>query len=69
VGVEHFQLRQRNTTSVFKLERFAGVGSNDAAVANFVKAENAYAGVTAAATHESATGFTGVANGTCRTVP
>ena len=69
VGVENFQLRQRNTTSVFKLERYAGAGTDDAAVANFVKAENPYPGVTAAATHESATGFTGVANGTCRTAP
>jgi hypothetical protein len=54
---------------VFKLERFAGAGSSDAAVASFVTAQNPYAGVTAAATHESATGFTGVANGTCRTIP
>jgi hypothetical protein len=66
VGVEHFQLRQRNSTSVFRLERYAGSGTDDAAVAGFVRTENAYAGVTAAATHESATGFTGVASGACR---
>ncbi len=67
VGAEHFQLRQRDPASVFKLERYAGVGTNDAAVAGFVRAENPYPGVTAAATHQGATGFTGVAAGTCRT--
>jgi hypothetical protein len=68
-AVGHFYLRQRNTTSVFKLERYSGSGTDDTAVANFVKAQNPYAGVTATATPESATGFTGVANGTCRTAP
>ena len=61
-GLERFRVRQRDT-STFRLERFAGAGNNDAAVAAFIAGQNA-GGSTASATH--ATTFTGVANGTCR---
>lgn len=55
-----------DSASVFRLERYAGSGTDGAAVAGFVRTENAYPGVTAAATHQGATGFTGVAAGACR---
>jgi hypothetical protein len=61
-GLPHFRVRQRDT-STFKLERFAGDGTNDSTVAAFIAGQNT-AGSTAAATHTS--GYTGVANGTCR---
>jgi hypothetical protein len=38
-GLEHFRVRQRDT-STFNLERFSGVGTNEAAVASFIAAQN-----------------------------
>ena len=60
-GATGFRVRQLDQ-AVFRLERFVGNGLDGAAVASFVAAENDL-GSTAAAT--VATGFTGVANGTC----
>jgi hypothetical protein len=61
-GLQHFRVRQRDTSS-FRLERFAGDGTNDATVAAFIAGQNV-GGSTASATH--ATTYTGVVNGTCR---
>ncbi|WP_411725982.1 hypothetical protein, partial [Methyloglobulus sp.] len=69
-GVGDFQVRQRGTTGannppigIFRLERFVGNGLSVTDVQNFIIAQND-AGSTANAT--LVTGFTGVANGTCR---
>ena len=61
-GAEHFRVRQRDA-STFNLERYSGSGTDDAAVAAFLAAQNA-AGSTGSATH--ATTFGGVADGTCQ---
>ncbi|MBK8424522.1 MAG: hypothetical protein IPL27_00495 [Lewinellaceae bacterium] len=60
-AAEHFRVRQRDT-SVFRLERFSGIGTDDAAVAAFIAAQND-AGSTANATH--VTTYTGVSDGFC----
>jgi Bacterial cadherin-like domain/Bacterial Ig domain len=59
---EDIRTRQ-DGTSVFRLERFTGDGTDDAAVASFLLAENP---LSDSAFAEHTTGYTGVDDGTCQ---
>ena len=60
-GLEHFRVRQRDA-SIFRLERFGGVGTDENAVAGFIVGQNVI-GSTASAI--KSTTYTGVLDNFC----